>query len=155
MEEREEKPIGDQGSSRSRTGRIGPGARALLWLPAIALLAALADRVARTGPIEARAPRTIFSNGNPATRGLAPYLLFLAEVRDVLPPGARVRVLPPEWLDPSSGYLVAVGQLPRQLVLTNDAEGTEEFIASFEHPRPGAAVPHRQLPDGYLYRRNS
>lgn len=72
------------------------------------------------GPIEWKAPATVVSNGNPASLDNEPFLLFLQSMRGRLPAGATVVVLSPDSArEPPTGisYLLAVGQLPDQVVL--------------------------------------
>ena len=72
------------------------------------------------GPIEWKSPATVVSNGNPASLDHEPFLLFLQSMRRRLPAGATVVVLSPESArEPPDGisYLLAVGQLPEQVVL--------------------------------------
>jgi len=100
--------------SRPRLSAIILGASSLYFL-------LLTTRVIRSrGPIEWVAPSTVLSNSHPGQRGGVPFLLFLADVRRVLPSGASVAVIGPDIGNDSAPLddLVAIGQLPRNDVVS-------------------------------------
>lgn len=80
----------------------------------------LETRIVRSrGPIVWERPATVVSNSHPGQRPNAPFLLFLKDVRGLLPAGATVAVIGPNVRDTSAPLddLVAIGQLPRNDVL--------------------------------------
>jgi hypothetical protein len=89
---------------------------AVLAAASIFFLVSFAQLIRRRGPVEMRAPATVISNGHVAQRPLEPYLLFLAEIRRLLPVGASVAVIGPASELGPMDYLVAIGQLPRNIV---------------------------------------
>ena len=77
-------------------------------------------RVVRSrGPIGWRAPATVVSNCQPGLRPAAPFLVFLRDVRQVLPAAATVAVFGPHVREASAPLddLIAIGQLPHNDVL--------------------------------------
>jgi hypothetical protein len=93
----------------------------------VGLAVLIGRRVVKWDPVSATAPRTPLTFSNPIQRNSEPLLVFLSEVRKVVPAGATVSVLnggaaPLEW-PAGATYLFAVGQLPDQVVLTRTALG--------------------------------
>jgi hypothetical protein len=107
----------------------------------VTLLAALVHFDESRGPLRLVAPRTVFSNGHPSQQAIEPYLLFLRDAREFLPPGASVLVeLAPGTTNPTPPNLapffyVALGQLPDQRVIPSPPElrgrEVDEFMACF------------------------
>ena len=105
--------------------RRTPAARQRVAVAAILTIASfsflrLEIRLIRSrGPIEWRAPATVVSNSHVGQRGAAPFLLFLGDIRRLLPPGATVSVVGPNLRNDSGPLedLIAIGQLPRNDVL--------------------------------------
>ena len=79
----------------------------------------LGARLVRSyGPVAWSAPATVVSNGPPSERHAVPFLLFLREVRPLLPPGGQVAVRGPDAETESAlDDLIAVGQLPQSDVV--------------------------------------
>jgi len=83
----------------------------------------LAARVVRSrGPIEWRAPSTVVSNSHPAQQAAVPVILFLREVRPLLPAGSSVVVFGGPNVGTESSTLddlIAIGQLPKNDVVSS------------------------------------
>ena len=92
---------------------------AILAAASLFFLVLSARLIHARGPIVWEAPSTVVSNSHPSQRHAVPFLLFLRDVRDRLPPGARIAVLGPDVRNDSAGLddLIAIGQLPRNDVL--------------------------------------
>jgi len=83
----------------------------------IAVLFALMCReVVGRGPLSFHAPATVLSNCLPAQRASEPFILFLREVASRVPARATVALRIPEGPNIGPTFLIAVGQLPRQVV---------------------------------------
>jgi hypothetical protein len=133
--------------------------RATLVGAPILLLVLTFQLISQRGPIEMRAPASVVSNSHPAQRGLEPYLLFLADVRRRIPPGASVAVLGPDstFLAGNFDYLVAFGQLPQNVVepmqsVLDQNRRAPRYFASYR--REFSDERYRALesiPSGYLY----
>ena len=91
------------------------------------------------GPIRWQAPDTVVSNGHPAQRLSLPFLRLLREMREALPPGARVAVIGPNAGTPwaSMDDLLAIGQLPR-----NDVVAGQTLVDGGSSPPRFLAVDH-------------
>ena len=138
-----------------------PGTRpsrldAMVLAAAFALPAAsLGFLVGRMGPLSISLPRTVVTWGAPGARPAAPYLVFLSELSSELPEGAIVRIVAPRGPtgDVSMNFEIAVGQLPRQRVLRQDAPANAgEFVAIYDAPAPAGARLLRRWEGGGLYR---
>lgn len=118
--------------------------------------------IQRSGPLQISMPPTILSYSAPGNRGLAPYLVFLARIRQSLPPQSTVIVETAAGYGsfPSSDYLIAVGQLPDQRVLPPPEHKIQlgipagiQFIATYHvnisSPRLRLVA---DLPNGQLYK---
>lgn len=105
--------------TRSRDGRRPRVPAAILAAASIAFGLLSARLVRSRGPIEWIAPSTVLSNSHPAQRNAVPLLLFLRDVRPLLPSGARVAVIGPDARNDSAPLddLIAIGQLPRNDVV--------------------------------------
>lgn len=109
---------------------------ALLALPSIFFAVLSAQLICGRGPVEMRAPATVISNGYSAQKPSETYLLFLADIRALLPSGASVAVLGPNLELAPMDYLLAIGQLPRNDVLPRQdlaggRGGAPRFVAAF------------------------
>jgi hypothetical protein len=107
------------------------------WAALASLAVALLVFIERRGPIRLAAPRTVYSNGHPAQRYWEPYLLFLSDVRTVVPAGVRVLVLPARGSnDLIPFFYTAIGQLPAQRIVPPVVEFREaepaDYVASYE-----------------------
>jgi hypothetical protein len=142
--------------SKSRRGRGLPPLDVAMLASAFALpTMALGLLVVRAGPLSISPPRTIVTWGAPAARPVSPYLVFLSELRAELPEGAAVRIVAPRGPsgDVSMNFEIAVGQLPRQRVLREDAPASiGGYVAVYEAPPPAGARLLRRLDGGDLYR---
>lgn len=140
-------------------GRRLPGLLPLLTV--LILLAATAGFLRRGGPIDFRRPATVLARSPSVVARSSPYLQFLSAVAERVAPGASVLVV----TDRAPGtkeiidYLIALGQLPEQRLLSPDdpslAPGgpPPEYVAAFhrdfEDARYRRVAP---LPGGVLYR---
>jgi hypothetical protein len=129
------------------------------WLGYAVLVGLLAAQIVRRGPLELRAPRTVLSNSHPAQKAHEPYLLFLREVRSIIPRNAAITVIPTDPTDITQ-YLIALGQLPEQRVLLppvlggpqpGTVPGPHFFAAQAADLPSGPYRLIRRLPGGNLY----
>jgi hypothetical protein len=105
--------------TRSRAARRSRLSAAILAAASACFLLLSVRLIRSRGPIEWVAPSTVLSNSHPAQRNATPLLLFLRDVRPLLPPGARVAVIGPDARNDSAPLddLIAIGQLPRNDVV--------------------------------------
>ena len=125
------------------------------WVGSAAIVACLGHELWNRPTARQGGSLTVLSGttGDPATADRA--LRFLAGVGGTLPPHAAVAFL---WArrrttrDDTLAFLLAIGQLPDQNVVTLD---NAEYVAVFEGRLQD---PHfreiRAVPDGYVYERN-
>jgi hypothetical protein len=120
-------------SDQPSDGRLRRGLR---WVGMAALAAAQLAFLAARGPLRLEAPRTVYSNGHPAQRAAEPYLLFLREVRGIVPAGATVRIRAARNAENSvPAFYMAIGLLPEQRVVSSlpelRAPGEADFVACY------------------------
>ncbi len=92
---------------------------AILGAASLFFLALSARLIHARGPIVWEAPSTVVTNSHPSQRHAVPFLLFLRDLRDRLPPGASIAVIGPDVRNDSAPLddLIAIGQLPRNDVV--------------------------------------
>jgi len=87
---------------------------AVRWTAAGLLFGLLLASILRHGPLTLAAPATPLSHSEPAEQSSVPYLLFLREVSSRVPRGSSIVVLDATG---EIGYMLAIGQLPEQIVM--------------------------------------
>lgn len=115
---------------------------------------ALGVRIVREAPLSLHLPPTIVTNGASGSRAVAPFLIFLGEVRQAIPEGATVRIVAPQSPtgDIFMNFEIAVGQLPRQQVRRQDAPAERaEYVAVYGAPAFAAGRLLRRFDGGDLY----
>ncbi|PYQ50413.1 MAG: hypothetical protein DMF59_10875 [Acidobacteria bacterium] len=119
----------------------------------ILLIAFIARLYTRGGPYFQR-PLTIVDHVGPGKHETRDALLLLPKVRPLLPRGARVTCFEPGNRDTMPDFFAAVGQLPRQIVVSPNGDLPEYVIAIRQ---PFTNTSYRviaQFPEGRLYRRD-
>jgi hypothetical protein len=112
--------------------------------------------------VRLRPPATVVENAPGAMGRSSGFLLFLRAAESALPAGASVVVLGDRGpgTDAASDTLIAVGQLPRQEVLSPARLGGEvprpqlpRYVVAFGRPLEDPRYRlFRELPGGFLYR---
>ena len=130
----------------------------LRWTVAAVLFGLLVAHIVRHGPLTLVPPKTPLSHTEPAQQASEPYLLFLREVGSRVPAGSTIVVVEETG---EIGYLLAVGQLPDQIVRHRSALSGDSsralpdwvacFDGAFDDPRFELDA---RLPNGVLYRRH-
>jgi hypothetical protein len=109
-----------------------------VWSAALGLLALLVMTVLSRGPLTLRPPATVMSNSHPGLPSPDPYILFLRQAAARIPPGQTVVFLlahPEAELAIGGSYLIALGQMPDQVVLPRTALSADsappDWVACF------------------------
>ena len=132
--------------------------RSARWAGWAVLAGLLVREILARGPIAFAAPATVVSHAVPVMRESEPYLLLLKAVRQRLPRGATIAVVSPDGAG-FVPYLLAVGQLPGQIVLgphtiAPTADPAPDWVVSvgtsFRDPRFEL---EESFPAGALFRR--
>jgi hypothetical protein len=126
--------------------------KAIVAIATLILLIALIHRFyTRGGPYFER-PATIVDHVGPQKHETRDALILLPKVRPLLPRGASVTCFEPGNPDKSPDFLVAIGQLPQQSVISPYGKLPEYIIAlgpAFNDPSYRVVA---EFPEGRLYK---